>query len=74
MPPIPGFDLDGVYAVVKDVEYLTGLQQRLESSKDVVIIGGGLVGGSLACALGSAGLKVCLIEAVAEAVRVALVP
>jgi NADH oxidase (H2O2-forming) len=44
MPPIPGLDLDGVYGVVKDVEYLSGLQQRLETAKDVVIIGGGFIG------------------------------
>ncbi len=44
MPPIPGFDLDGVYAVVKDVEYLSGLQRRLETAQDVVIIGGGFIG------------------------------
>ena len=44
MPPIPGFDLDGVYAVVKDVEYLSELQQRLETARDVVIIGGGFIG------------------------------
>jgi len=44
MPPIPGFDLDGVYAVVKDVEYLSRLQQRLETARDVVIIGGGFIG------------------------------
>ena len=44
MPPIPGFDLNGVYAIVKDVEYLSGLQQRLETVKDVVIIGGGFIG------------------------------
>jgi len=31
---------------------------------DLVIIGGGLVGGSLACALGQAGLRVCLVEAI----------
>lgn len=32
---------------------------------DLVIVGGGLVGGSLACALGEAGLRVCMVEAVA---------
>jgi NADH oxidase (H2O2-forming) len=44
MPPIPGFDLDGVYAVVKDVGFLSGLQKRLEAAKDVVVIGGGFIG------------------------------
>jgi 2-octaprenyl-6-methoxyphenol hydroxylase len=34
---------------------------------DLVIIGGGLVGGTLACALKGAGLRVCLVEAVAAA-------
>jgi 2-octaprenyl-6-methoxyphenol hydroxylase len=31
---------------------------------DLVIVGGGLVGGSLACALGQTGLRVCVVEAV----------
>lgn len=32
---------------------------------DVVIVGGGLIGGSLACALAGTGLKIALVEAVA---------
>jgi NADH oxidase (H2O2-forming) len=57
MPPIPGFELDGVYAVVKDVEYLSELQQRLKTSKDVVIIGGGFIGIEFADEVNKAGDK-----------------
>jgi NADPH-dependent 2,4-dienoyl-CoA reductase/sulfur reductase-like enzyme len=57
MPPIPGFELDGVYAIVKDVEYLSGLQQRLETAKDVVIIGGGFIGIEFADEINKAGDK-----------------
>jgi len=63
MPPIPGFDLDGVYTVVKDVEYLSELQQRLETSKDVVIIGGGFIGIEFADEINKAGDKnVTIVE------------
>jgi len=63
MPPIPGFDLDGVYTVVKDVEYLAKLQQRLETAEDVVIIGGGFIGIELGDEINKAGDKnVTIVE------------
>jgi len=43
-PPISGIDLDGVFAIFKDVEYLAQLQQRLKQADSVVIIGGGFIG------------------------------
>lgn len=43
-PPIPGVDFDGVFAILKDVEHLRRLQQRLQQAKNVVIIGGGFIG------------------------------
>ena len=43
-PPIPGINLDGVYAILKDVEHLTQLQERLKQAKNIVIIGGGFIG------------------------------
>lgn len=44
MPPVPGFDLEGVYSVVKDIDYLSNLQKKLETAKEIVIIGGGFIG------------------------------
>ena len=43
-PPISGIDLEGVYAIWKDVDYLAQLQEKLKQAKDVVIIGGGFIG------------------------------
>jgi NADPH-dependent 2,4-dienoyl-CoA reductase/sulfur reductase-like enzyme len=44
MLPIPGCDLKGVYSIVKDVEYLSELQQQLKVAKNVVVVGGGFIG------------------------------
>lgn len=44
MPPIPGFERDGVFAVLKETEPLRKLQQRIEEAKDIVVIGGGFIG------------------------------
>ncbi|MGC9363565.1 MAG: FAD-dependent oxidoreductase [Fidelibacterota bacterium] len=44
MPPIPGHDKEGVYAVIKDITYLTELQKKLKSAANVVVIGGGFIG------------------------------
>jgi NADH oxidase (H2O2-forming) len=44
MLPIPGLEHEGVFAIAKDVEYLSRLQQWLETAKDVVVIGGGFIG------------------------------
>jgi NADPH-dependent 2,4-dienoyl-CoA reductase/sulfur reductase-like enzyme len=44
MPPIPGFDLEGVFPIQKDFDYLEQLFEKLEQARDVVIIGGGFIG------------------------------
>jgi NADPH-dependent 2,4-dienoyl-CoA reductase/sulfur reductase-like enzyme len=44
VPPIPGFDLDGVFTAVKVVDYLSELQEWLETAEDIVVIGGGFIG------------------------------
>jgi len=44
VPPIPGVELDNVFAVWKDVEYLQKALDALDQARDLVIIGGGFIG------------------------------
>ncbi len=44
MPPIPGFEQPGVFAIQKDMEYLQGLLTHLQKAKNVVVVGGGFIG------------------------------
>ncbi len=44
VPQIPGVELDNVFAVWKDVEYLQRILNALDEAKDLVIIGGGFIG------------------------------
>jgi NADPH-dependent 2,4-dienoyl-CoA reductase/sulfur reductase-like enzyme len=63
MPPIPGFELEGVFAIVKDVDYLTRLQEWLATARDVVVIGGGFIGIELGDEINKAGDKnVTIVE------------
>lgn len=72
MPPIPGFDLDGVYPVVKEVEYLSDLQEQLKNSKDVVVIGGGFIGIEFADEINKAGDKqVTIVEMLSHCLALA---
>jgi len=48
MPPMPGTDLDNVFAVTKDPEYLQQLFVALQGAKNVVVIGGGFIGVEMA--------------------------
>ncbi|MBC8253269.1 MAG: FAD-dependent oxidoreductase, partial [Ardenticatenia bacterium] len=66
MPPIPGFDLDGVFAAVKDVEFLDSLRKRLEAVEDVVVIGGGFIGIEFADEINKMGNKNITIVEIAE--------
>jgi NADH oxidase (H2O2-forming) len=48
VPPLPGWELEGVYSVKKDVDYLHALSARMDQVQDVVIIGGGFIGMEMA--------------------------
>ncbi|MBN2310692.1 MAG: FAD-dependent oxidoreductase [Candidatus Hydrogenedentes bacterium] len=57
MPPIPGFDRDGVMAIIKDVAFLREMQQRTEKAKNIVIVGGGFIGIEMADEINKLGGK-----------------
>jgi NADH oxidase (H2O2-forming) len=66
LPKLPawlkGTDLENVFTIPKDKEYLQQLGEKLESSKNIVIIGGGFIGVEIADELGKKGKNVTLVE------------
>ncbi|BBO89025.1 FAD-dependent oxidoreductase [Desulfosarcina ovata] len=48
MPPIPGMQTGNVFGIKKEPEYLQNIQKALESSRHVVVIGGGFIGVEMA--------------------------
>jgi NADPH-dependent 2,4-dienoyl-CoA reductase/sulfur reductase-like enzyme len=44
VPPIKGSNKENVFVIKKDVEYLSSLLDKVNQSKDMVIIGGGFIG------------------------------
>ncbi|ASJ00175.1 pyridine nucleotide-disulfide oxidoreductase [Thermococcus gorgonarius] len=42
-PNFPGVELDGIYTVPKDYEYLKRLREKIEEAERVVIVGGGFI-------------------------------
>ncbi len=47
-PPIPGMNLENVFPVWKDSDFLGQAQQVMGKAKDIVIIGGGFIGAEMA--------------------------
>ncbi|TCO63563.1 pyridine nucleotide-disulfide oxidoreductase [Caldanaerobacter subterraneus] len=45
---IPGYDLDNVFTIKKDEEYLKFVQQKINEAEDVVVVGGGFIGVEMA--------------------------
>jgi len=56
---LPGHDLENVFQIIKDEEYLANMLNKL---KEVVIIGGGFIGVEFAEQLTIAGQQVTLVE------------
>ncbi len=63
VPPIPGRELDGVFTVVKDYDYLDQLlTETLPGVKRLVVIGGGFIGVEFADELLKRGIEVHIVE------------
>jgi len=59
---IPGSDLENVFVVPKNKDYLDGIKACLSTKKNVVVIGAGFIGVEMSDELNKAGHKVTLIE------------
>ncbi|MHA1772494.1 MAG: FAD-dependent oxidoreductase [Candidatus Thorarchaeota archaeon] len=66
VPPIPGIDLDGVYFIRKEMDYLKELKKRLGESKNIVIVGGGFIGVETADELLRAEKNIIMVEKLAS--------
>lgn len=62
VPPIPGADLPGVYAVHKSVDYLNRLLAATTEARRVVFVGGGLIGLELADEFRKRHIDVTVVE------------
>jgi len=62
VPPIPGADLNNVFTIRKEIDYLQQLQEALKQAKDVVIVGGGFIGAEFADECRKMGLNVTIVE------------
>lgn len=65
IPPIPGVETDGIYTILKDVDYLRRMQESLKTAHDVVVVGGGFIGIEFADEIRKTGGKTITIVEIA---------
>ena len=61
-PPIPGIDMDNIFVLSKDYEYLQKMREEVDTAQNIAIVGGGYVGVELADELVKKNINVTLIE------------
>ncbi|MHC1586611.1 MAG: FAD-dependent oxidoreductase, partial [Candidatus Hecatellaceae archaeon] len=71
VPKIKGVELQNVYTIKKDVEYLARLSAEVEKAKNVVIIGGGFIGVEVADDLSKKGLNISIVEMLPHCLQLA---
>lgn len=62
VPPIPGAELENVFAAKKDVTYLANMLQALDGARSVAVIGGGFIGLEFADECRKRGVQVTVVE------------
>jgi NADH oxidase (H2O2-forming) len=63
VPPISGSDLEGVFTVRKEFDYIKKINEPLKQAKNVVVIGAGFIGVEMSDEIVKNGTNVTLIEA-----------
>ncbi|MCF8124298.1 MAG: FAD-dependent oxidoreductase [Desulfarculaceae bacterium] len=72
MPPIPGADLEGVFAVTKSLAPLSDLVEKAKAASNVVIVGGGFIGAEFADELAQkTGVNIHLVELMPKVLQAA---
>ncbi|MBK5254190.1 MAG: FAD-dependent oxidoreductase [Peptostreptococcaceae bacterium] len=59
---IPGYDLDNVFAIIKDKKYLDDVLKKMETLNDLVVIGGGFIGVEFSEQIRKSGKNVTIVE------------
>ncbi|MBN2659047.1 MAG: FAD-dependent oxidoreductase [Spirochaetales bacterium] len=72
VPPIKGSDLNGVYTIPKDYEYLKTIMKPLADAKNIVVIGAGFIGVEVGDELRKEGKNVTLVESLNRVLPMAL--
>jgi NADH oxidase (H2O2-forming) len=72
--PIEGIDLEGVYEIRKDTEYLMLLKEEISKAQKIVVIGGGFIGIEMADEINKMNKQVTIVEALPNCLAMAFDP
>ena len=59
---IPGYDLDNVFAIIKDKKYLDDVIEKMKTLNNLVVIGGGFIGVEFSEQIRKSGKNVTIVE------------